>query len=124
MEKFLTGDGLLRAALVLLALCWAWNMVYTALSNARKEKERADAPINIIRADINKLENEISADRGRIEALERGVDAHARELVDLHAGQTELCRGVQALLEHALHNGNADEMQAASASIGKWLRNR
>lgn len=124
MEKYLTGDGLLKAAIILLALCWAWNMVYTALTNARKEKERADAPLNIVRSDINKLQNEINEDRGRIEALERVGDAHARELVDLHTGQTELCRGVQALLEHALHNGNNDEMQAASASIGKWLRNR
>lgn len=124
MEKYLTGDGLLKAAIIILALCWAWNMVYTALNNARKEKERADAPLNIVRADINKLQNEINEDRGRIEALERVGDAHARELVDLHTGQTELCRGVQALLEHALHNGNNDEMQAASASIGKWLRNR
>lgn len=124
MEKYLTGDGLLKAAIIILALCWAWNMVYTALNNARKEKERADAPINIIRADINKLQNEINEDRGRIEALERVGDAHALELKDLHTGQTELCRGVQALLEHALHNGNNDEMQAASASIGKWLRNR
>lgn len=124
MEKYLTGDGLLMAAIVILALCQAWNTVYTALTNARKEKTRADEPINIIRSDINKLQNEINEDRGRIEALERVGDAHARELVDLHAGQTELCRGVQALLEHALHNGNNDEMQAASASIGKWLRNR
>lgn len=124
MEKYLTGDGLLKAAIIILALCWAWNMVYTALNNARKEKERADAPLNIVRADINKLQDEINEDRGRIEALERVGDAHARELVDLHTGQTELCRGVQALLEHALHNGNNDEMQAASASIGKWLRNR
>lgn len=124
MEKYLTGDGLLKAALVFLALAWAWNLIYTALTNARKEKERADAPLNIVRADINKLRNDIAADRERIGALERGVDAHARELEDLHTGQTELCRGVQALLEHALHNGNNDEMQAASASIGKWLRDR
>lgn len=124
MEKYLTGDGLLLTLIVILALCQAWNTVYTALTNARKEKARADEPINILRADINKLEGEIQADRERIGALERVGDAHARELVDLHTGQTELCRGVQALLEHALHNGNNDEMQAASASIGKWLRNR
>lgn len=124
MEKYLTGDGLLLSVIVILALCQAWNTVYTALTNARKEKERADAPLNIIRADINKLEGEIQSDRERIGALERVGDAHARELVDLHTGQTELCRGVQALLEHALHNGNNDEMQAASSSIGKWLRNR
>lgn len=124
MEKYLTGDGLITAAVVILALAWAWNLIYTALTNARKERERADAPINVLRADLNVLKNEINADRGRIEALERVGDAHAHELDDLHAGQTELCRGVQALLEHALHNGNTDEMQAASASIGKWLRNR
>ena len=124
MEKYLTGDGLLMAALVFLALCSAWNTIYTARSNARKEQERADAPLNIVRADIIKLRDDIAADRERIAALERGVDAHAEELHDLHAGQTELCRGVQALLEHAIHNGNTDELQAASTSIGKWLRNR
>lgn len=124
MEKYLTGDGLLKAAIVALALAWSWNLIYTALTNARKERERADAPLNIIRSDINKLENEIHADRERIGALERVGDAHAHELKDLHAGQTELCRGVQALLDHMLHDGNTDEMQAASTSIGKWLRNR
>lgn len=124
MEKYLTGDGLLKAALVLLALAWAWNLIYTALANARKEKERADAPLKAVRDDIKALQDDISADRERIAALERGVDAHAEELHDLHAGQTELCRGVQALLEHAIHNGNTDELQSASTSIGKWLRNR
>jgi len=124
MEKYLTGDGLLKAAVVVLALAWAWNLIYTALTNARKERERAEAPFKAIRDDITHLREDIAADRERIGALERGVDSHAVELKDLHTGQTELCRGVQALLEHALHNGNNDEMQAASASIGKWLRNR
>ena len=34
------------------------------------------------------------------------------------------CAGVQALLEHELHNGNADEMQLASKEINTWLRER
>lgn len=124
MEQYLTGDGLLRAALVILALAWAFHHVYTAIADAHKIKEKAEEPLNIIRAEIRSLQKDISADRERIAALERVGDAHAHELEDLHTGQTELCRGVQALLEHALHNGNNDEMQAASASIGKWLRNR
>lgn len=124
MEKYLTGDGVLKAAIVVLALCWAWNLIYTAITNARKERERSEEPIRAIRGDIQALRNDLMADRERITALERDLEMHSDELKDLHQGQTELCRGVQALLEHALHNGNGEEMQAASASIGKWLRNR
>lgn len=124
MQQYLTGDGLLKAALVILALAWAWNMVYTAIANARKEKERAEAPITALRGDIAALRNDLMADRERIGALERDLELHSGELRDLHQGQTELCRGVQALLEFSIHNGNQDEMMAASASIGKWLRNR
>jgi septal ring factor EnvC (AmiA/AmiB activator) len=124
MQSYLTGDGLLKAALVILAICWAWNMVYTAITNARKERERQDAPLNEIRDDIRKLNDGIHNDRERITALEHDIEHHGDELRDLHHGQTEICRGVQALLEHALHNGNTDEMEAASQAIGKWLRTR
>lgn len=124
MQNYLTGDGLLKAALVILSICWAWNMVYTAITNARKERERQDAPLNEIREDIRKLNDGIHNDRERITALEHDIEHHGDELRDLHHGQTEICRGVQALLEHALHNGNTDEMEAASQAIGKWLRTR
>lgn len=124
MEKYLTGDGLLKAAIIILALCWAWNTIYTALTNARREKANLEAPLIAIRGDISSLRNDLMADRERITALERDLELHSGELKDLHQGQTELCRGVQALLEFSIHNGNEDEMRAASASIGKWLRNR
>lgn len=124
MQQYLTGDGLLKAALVILALCWAWNMIYTALGNARKAREQAEEPIRAVRGDIQTLRNDLMTDRERITALERDLEAHSDELRDLHQGQTELCRGVQALLEFNLHNGNEEEMKAASTSIGKWLRNR
>lgn len=117
MEQYLNGQGLLTAALVLLALAWAWNLIYTAITNARKEQERSREP-------IKELTGKLTALSFRVTDLERGHAAHADELRDLHAGQTELCRGVQALLEHELHNGNNEEMQAASTSLGKWLRNR
>ena len=124
VEQALSGNGLMIALLVALALINIWNVGYTALSNARKEKERQEAPLLALRGDISTLRNDLAADRERITALERDLELHSGELKDLHQGQTELCRGVQALLDHALHNGNGDEMQAASNSIGKWLRNR
>ena len=125
MEKYISGDGLLAAAFVVLALAWAYNMISTARSNLRAEKLQRDAPIAALRGDISTLRNDLAADRERIGALERDLELHSGELRDLHQGQTELCRGVQALLEFNLgKNGTEEEMRSASESIGKWLRNR
>ena len=117
MQEFLTGDRLLGAALFLLAVSWAWNMVYTSITSFRKESERSKEP-------FSRIDGSLSDIRARIDDLERRVSAHDADIADLHAGQSALCRGVQALLEHELHNGNDDEMRAASDSIGKWLRTR
>ena len=125
MEKYITGDGLLAAAFVVMALAWVYNMLSTARQNLRAEKARQDAPIVALRGDISTLRNDLAADRERIGALERDLELHSGELRDLHQGQTELCRGVQALLEFNLgKSGTEEEMQAASNAIGKWLRNR
>lgn len=135
IEKALSSGGLMIALLVVLAVMNIWNVAYTAVSNARKEKERQDAPVRDLenrlrdtQAGIRDLEGrfgEMCRDvNKRVDDLERGVVAHSDEIADLHAGQSALCRGVQALLEHALHNGNDEEMRDASNSIGKWLRTR
>ena len=38
--------------------------------------------------------------------------------------QAVMCRTMLALLNHELHNGNADEMARASENINKWLVER
>lgn len=135
MEKYLTGNGILTAAVVVLALAWAFNIISSAVTNLRRAQERNEEPIRNLQNQINVLLEQVRdmesrfgdmcrEVNGRVDAVERGVDTHSTELEDLHTGQTELCRGVQALLEHALHNGNETEMAAASQSIGKWLRTR
>lgn len=117
MDKYLSGEGLTVTALFLLAVVWAGNMIFSFIGNARRERERAREPFTRIDSSINDL-------RSEIDMLKRRVDAHDSDIQDLHAGQSALCRGVQALLEHELHNGNDEEMRAASDSIGKWLRTR
>lgn len=52
------------------------------------------------------------------------LDAHEKEIAELREGQKVLCGGLQALLEHELHNGNADQMQKASDNLSEWLINR
>lgn len=59
----------------------------------------------------------LSTDKARL-------DAHEKEIAELREGQKVLCGGLQALLEHELHNGNADQMQKASDNLSGWLINR
>lgn len=124
LEKYLSGSGILSAAIVFLALAWAFNIVFTTIMNVRAARKGHEEPLESIRGDIRALRNDLATDRERIAALERDMESHTGELKDMRKGQTELCRGVQALLDHALHDGNTEEMRAASDSIGKWLRTR
>ena len=67
------------------------------------------------------IDNKLSNDKARI-------DEHTRQLNDLTSrtdglenGQKVLCRGVLALLNHELHNGNNDEMEKAQAGMNEYL---
>ena len=52
------------------------------------------------------------------------LDAHEKEINELRDGQRVICGGVQALLDHALHNGNSQQMQDASNKLTEWLINK
>lgn len=52
------------------------------------------------------------------------LDRNDIDIAALKEGQRVLCGGVQALLEHEIHNGNADEMKAAASELRKYLVNR
>ena len=135
MEKYLTGSGILTAAVTVLALAWAFNIICAAIANWHKAREKTGKPIEELRGEVDEVKTEMQgmnsrfnemcrAVNGRVDAVEHSIADHTNKLSDLHTGQTELCRGVQALLEHALHNGNEQGMSEASQSIGEWLRTR
>ena len=114
--------------LTIIAVCWSFNLIYTAIINARKENERIKEPFKRIdvtfdsmRARMDSHEREINY---RVDNLERRMDLHENDLKDIHLGQSAMLLGVQALLNHELHNGNEDEMKSASDVISKWLINR
>ena len=123
MDK-ITTEQLLGAVVVIMALLSSYNIFATSRANARKEQEHKEAPVKKLREDVDKLTDDLDTERRRIDELQRELDHHDDDLKDLHAGQSALCRGVQALLDHELHNGNEDDMKEASASIGKWLLGR
>lgn len=106
----ITLDALWSAALVVLAVFGAIATVGKGIDYISKWRQR---PMQTVTDNRKKLDND-----------KRRLDEHEKAIEDLQEGQKYLCLGVQALLEHELHNGNSDEMQEASHNIREWLAGR
>lgn len=112
----LTADKLILALGVILVLLGAYNTFYTARKNARDERKRQEQPTNALASSVSDINRKLDTDKRRL-------DGHEERIGGLRDGLMVTCAGVQALLEHELHNGNADEMTAAaSREIDNWLR--
>ena len=57
-------------------------------------------------------------------SVETRLKADKERLDSLDDGQKAICRGVLALLNHELHNGNNDEMERAQKGITEYLIER
>lgn len=64
------------------------------------------------------------ADKERLDGHEARLQALERSMADTKDGQRAMMQGVMALLDHELHNGNADQMEKASKGISQYLMNR
>ena len=109
MEE-LTPSSLLTTALVVLLLMAAFVAVMQFVEAVKKAKR----PSNDLKEKVEQHDAFFTSDRCRL-------DSHDRELADVREGQKAMCKGVQALLEHELHNGNSDQMMKASEGINAWL---
>lgn len=66
-----------------------------------------------------------SADTARkLDTDKRRLDAHEESIADLRESNRVLCAGVLALIEHELHNGNADQMASARDDIIGYLQSK
>lgn len=105
MDKF-TPDDIYNTFLLLIAAAGVFVLYVNARNGAvALRKPKAD------------MESQLSAGKRRL-------DAHDEEIEALKDGQRVLLKGVQALLEHELHNGNTGEMADASRDINTYLLNR
>lgn len=109
MDNF-TPDDIWKALLVFLAICAALITVGKAIDTVRGWRKPS--------LDTTKsVEDKLAADK-------RVLDRHEEELRDLRRAQTLILQGTNALLEHAIHNGNSDEMVAAQKAITHYLIER
>lgn len=111
------ATGWMWAVIVALALLNAYNAIATARKNAREEKRLHDSPTDALSDRVTDHDRKLDTDKRRL-------DEHERRLDDIQRGVMAVCSGVQALLDHELHDGNSDEMEKASARLRDWLMTR
>lgn len=112
--KVLTSDNLLVFLLVLVALATLFILFSNVVEAARKLKKPQENKENSLASHQEACEKRFDRDY-------RILDEHTRQIEDVKETNRVLCAGVHALLEHALHNGNSDEMQKASTALFKHL---
>lgn len=113
----ITSQQALTWLAVTLVLCNIFSTLYTARKNAKALKAEHDAPLRALEERMAKVEVKLSNDYIRFQEEER-------ELMTMKSGLTVICQGVLALLNHELHNGNADEMQDALKGLNAWMLGR
>lgn len=111
----MTFEALKTAVVVLVAICGVIAAVGKAADVVRAITRRKAQKDEKQSADIDENGKKLDRDKKRLDEHERAIDG-------LRCGQVHLCEGVQALLDHALHNGNSAQMQTASDKLDEWLR--
>jgi len=84
-----------------------FGQVVTTIRNLRKPKEKQEENLTVHQSECNT----------RFETGERMIAQHERDIRDLKDGQRVQCVALHALLEHALHNGNKEDMERASRGL-------
>lgn len=97
------------------------DIVVKRQDRKRKIRQEQQAPVENLDTRLQKIEkrldsidDKLSSDKRRLEALERQQD-------DADAGFRALCKATLAMLNHELHNGNTDEMEAAQKVLTDYL---
>jgi len=129
----ITPGALWTTLYVLLALCLIVITVYKVVEIIRKERERKQARRPELADEISgkvleKLEPRLAEIDRKLANDKALIDNHTRQIAAVEArqdamerGQKAQCRGVLALLNHELHNGNSDEMERAQAGMNDYL---
>ena len=110
---------------VFVALCGIITILLNTLEKILAWRKRKAQPLTDAKADIMTM---LANDKHRLDAQDAIVSEHARRLDKLERradtveqGQKVQCKALMALLDHELHNGNADQMSEASREINDYL---
>lgn len=70
---------------------------------------------------FTEIDGKLANDKIRLDDYARKITLLEEQAGTQEAGTRALCRGMLALLNHALHNGNKDEIEEASKAFNEYL---
>lgn len=115
--EHLTAANILAGVAVLWVVVQIYNAVMQAVKNHREFKRAENKPVDDLNEGRESCMRKFAADQQQLKR-------HSEDISDLQGGQQALLIGTRALLNHAIHNGNKDEMIEANRTIDKWLVER
>lgn len=132
----ITPESLWNTVLVLLGLCAIVVLVYKVIEIMRKEHERKEKKNRLADKDLTdeiaekvleKLEPRFKDIETKLDTDKSRLDNHETSIKNLNSSIDTIKDGMQvtadaltAILDHELHNGNADQMQKARDDLQKY----
>lgn len=113
----LSGANLSTFLLVLVALAGLFILFANVVDAARKLRKPQAQHESDLMTHQEACEKKFSSDK-------RVLDDHAARIGHLEDGQRVICAALHELLEHELHNGNADAMRKVSGDLFTYLNGR
>ena len=125
--------GMLWTALIVLIAGAGLYVLYGKVRETYLKNKQMKSPENRLADEISakvieKMEPRFSEIDRKLANDKEQIDAHTRQINTMEKRQNSsdkaekaLCRGVLALLNHELHNGNTDEMEKAKSGIDEYL---
>lgn len=113
----LTGANLTTFLLVLVSLAGLFVLFVSVVDSARKLRKPQERQEHDLASHQETCEKRFANDK-------RVIEDHATRIDSLEAGQRVICAALHELLEHELHNGNADAMRKVSGDLFTYLNRR
>ena len=132
----ITPTMLWNFVLVLLGICAVVILIYKVIEIMRKEHERrnqrtrledhgltdeiADKVLEKLEPRFKDIESKLDKDKTRLDNHESAIRSVNSAIDTIKEGMEVTCNALAEVLDHELHNGNTEQMQAASAELRKY----
>lgn len=117
IKVMMEGNNFFIFLIVLVALMGFFVLVGNVIKTFRDIKKPKQDNEESIKTEIKELKNQVR----RIETV---MDDHGREIDDIRDTNRVLCQSIRALLIHALHDGNTEEIERAASALDDHLTKR
>lgn len=124
MPEELTPSAIWTAVGVFVGLLLLFVIVVNAVEKWRSLRKPKEEKATQTEERFKSIEDKLANDKARLDGIDHRMNLLARDADDIYTGFGVMCKALGALLDHELHNGNADQMQDASCALNTYLTRR